>query len=83
VPAEIDQDLVLEIQKSSILAHKLLGCRVYSRTDFIWDGVKLYILELNTLPGLTENSLVPKSARAAGISFSKLVEIIIESSLRK
>src|SRR3989344_6433614 len=82
VPAKIDQGLALEIQKSSILAHKLLGCRIYSRTDFIWDGVKLYVLELNTLPGFTENSLVPKSAKAAGISFSRLIEIIIESSLR-
>ena len=82
MPAKINQGLALEIQKSSILAHKLLGCRIYSRTDFIWDGVKLYILELNTLPGFTENSLVPKSAKAAGISFSRLIEIIIESSLR-
>jgi len=81
VPAIIDQGLTLKIQKASILAHKLLGCRVYSRTDFIWDGVKLYIIELNTLPGLTENSLMPKSAKVAGISFSKLIEIIIESSL--
>lgn len=82
VPAKITQDLALKIQKASVLAHKILRCRVYSRSDFILDGKELYILELNTLPGLTRNSLVPKAALAAGILFPELIEIIIENSFK-
>jgi D-alanine-D-alanine ligase len=67
----------------AIRAHNSLGCAVYSRTDFIVKNKQVVILEINTLPGLTKNSLLPKSAAAQGISFSELLDIIIESSLRK
>ncbi len=83
VPAPISKTLTKRVQQASIKAHKALGCKVYSRSDFIWHKNNLYILELNTLPGLTENSLFPKSAKADGTSFSKLIEIITYSSFRK
>ncbi|MEK7138282.1 MAG: D-alanine--D-alanine ligase [Patescibacteria group bacterium] len=83
VPAEIDTKLASEIQSASLKAHRALKASVYSRSDFMWDGKKLFILELNTLPGMTKISLLPKAARAAKISFPKLIEIIIQSSLRK
>lgn len=83
VPAKINTKLAFMIQRASLKAHRALKARVYSRSDFMWDGKKLYILELNTLPGMTKNSLLPKAARAAKISFPNLIEIIIRSSLKK
>ncbi|MDZ7837157.1 MAG: hypothetical protein U5N58_03950 [Actinomycetota bacterium] len=56
----------------------MLGCAGLSRVDFILDGQNIpYILEVNTMPGMTPTSLVPKAAAAAGISFERLVEIIL------
>lgn len=83
VPAKITEKLASEIQSASLKAHRALKARVYSRSDFMWDGEKLFILELNTLPGMTKNSLLPKAARAAKISFSEMIEVIIRSSLKK
>jgi len=83
VPAPISKKLTKKIQKGSLKAHRLLGCRGYSRSDFIVSGSKLYFLEINTLPGLTENSLLPKEAAAAGIPFAKLLDCIILSSISK
>jgi hypothetical protein len=83
VPAPIPSTLKKKIQEMAIRAHNSLGCAVYSRTDFIVKNKQVVILEINTLPGLTKNSLLPKSAAAQGISFSELLDIIIESSLRK
>ncbi|MEK9173283.1 MAG: D-alanine--D-alanine ligase [Patescibacteria group bacterium] len=81
VPAPISGKLTMEIQRASLIAHKALGCQTYSRSDFIWCKNKLYILELNTLPGLTQTSLFPKSAKAAGLSLKNLITTIINSSL--
>ncbi|MEE8436888.1 MAG: D-alanine--D-alanine ligase, partial [Candidatus Neomarinimicrobiota bacterium] len=60
--------------------HNLLGCRHYSRVDFRLNGDKFWFLEVNTLPGMTETSLVPKAAAAAGYSFEDLVEKIIKEA---
>jgi D-alanine-D-alanine ligase len=83
VPAPISRSLARGLQRSAVRAHKSLGCSVYSRSDFMVLGNKIYILEVNTLPGLTKNSLVPKAALAAGISFRDLITLIIESSLER
>ncbi len=83
VPAEISAKLAREIQNASLKAHRALKAKVYSRSDFIWSENKLYILELNTLPGMTKNSLLPKAATSVKIDFPHLIEIIIRSSLRK
>lgn len=83
-PADLDEDTVLRLQDIAIKVHNALECEVYSRVDFILgeDGIP-YCLEVNTLPGFTELSLVPKSAKAAGMSYNELVEKIIELSLNK
>jgi len=59
----------------------LLGCRGYSRTDMILKNDRVYVLETNTLPGLTGNSLLPKAAKAVGLTFPKLLEKIIKNSI--
>ena len=82
VPAEIDKEKYRECQEMALLAHKVLGARFFSRVDMILDkdGTP-YILELNTIPGLTETSLLPLAAAEAGIDFNQLVLKILESSL--
>ena len=81
-PADIKSDLTKTIQSKALKIHKLLECRHYSRVDFILDkNLKPWFLEVNTLPGMTETSLVPKSAAVAGLSFEELIEKIIMESL--
>lgn len=80
-PARLDQEKTRRVQEISEKAHQLLGCRAYSRTDMIIRGNDIYVLETNTLPGLTENSLLPKAASVVGLTFSGLFDKIIESSL--
>ena len=83
-PAEIPKDVEEKIKEYSLKAHRACGCSVYSRVDFILgEDDSLYCLEVNTLPGMTETSLVPKSAAALGMSFSQLLDKIIQLSLNK
>lgn len=72
-----------QVEAAALQCYHALKCSVYARVDMMLKDDNLYILEVNTLPGLTKNSLLPKSAAAAGISFSRLLDIIIESSLRE
>lgn len=83
VPAKnISPEIQKQIEDTAIKAHKALDCRHYSRVDMIIDkNNKLQVLEVNTLPGMTLNSLTPKSAIAAGMSFEQLVEHIVKISL--
>ena len=82
-PANIDKDLTKAIQESALKIHKLLGCRHYSRADFRLDeNGKAWFLELNTLPGMTETSLVHKAAKASGLSFPELIQTIINEALK-
>ncbi|MBR1418166.1 MAG: D-alanine--D-alanine ligase [Synergistaceae bacterium] len=78
VPAVLDADIALSIADAAVKAHEVLGCRDYSRADFRLapDG-EFYILEVNTAPGMTATSLVPKAAKAAGFSMSEFVKIIL------
>ena len=96
-PARIDEDITKKVKEIAVKAHQLLGCRAYSRTDMIiqkpFDFLLpssgqatqgehiIYVLETNTLPGLTPNSLLPRAALAAGLTMTQLVDKIIESSL--
>jgi len=81
-PAIIDKDLTKAIHESALKIHRLLGCRHYSRVDFRLDkNGRAWFLELNTLPGMTETSLVPKSAKASGLSFPELIQTIINEAL--
>ncbi len=76
-PAPVPADVARRAQETAVAAHRVIGCRAISRTDMILDGDRLAVLEVNTIPGLTANSLVPKAARAAGIPFAELLERLI------
>ncbi|ENQ3105282.1 D-alanine--D-alanine ligase [Bacillus cereus] len=70
------------VAEAAMACYKALKCSVYARVDMIIkDGIP-YVMEVNTLPGMTKNSLLPKSAQAVGISYSKLLDMIIEVSLQ-
>ncbi|MCF6154166.1 MAG: D-alanine--D-alanine ligase [Candidatus Brocadia sp.] len=72
-----------EAQELALNAHKILGCRGFSRVDMLLgDQNKFSLLEVNTIPGFTKKSLLPKAARAAGISFSSLCEKIVDLAFR-
>ncbi|MFT5433111.1 MAG: D-alanine-D-alanine ligase [Myxococcota bacterium] len=81
-PAPISDELTRAAQNAALVAHTALDCRGVSRTDFIADATgKLWVLETNTLPGLTQQSLLPKAAKAAGIDFEALVDRLIRRAL--
>lgn len=82
IPARLSEDVYAKAQEYAVQAHKILGCRGVSRSDFIVtaEGTP-YILETNTIPGMTETSLLPDSARHAGIEFPELCRRIVELAL--
>ncbi|MGB9663767.1 MAG: D-alanine--D-alanine ligase [Ignavibacteria bacterium] len=82
-PAKLDENLAKEIQNQALVAFQACRCEVFGRVDFILDEKNVpYFLEINTLPGMTDLSLVPMAARTVGISFNDLVNKIIELSLK-
>lgn len=83
-PADISSELSKIIKAKAITAHIALNCRGYSRSDFIVTPKnEIYILELNTLPGMTQTSLLPQAAKAAGIEFPILLDKIIHNALKE
>lgn len=80
-PARIDDALTEKAQAYARAAHAALFCRGYSRTDMILQGRDLFVIETNTIPGMTQTSLLPKSALSAGIGFTRLLDMLIELSL--
>lgn len=80
-PAPCSEDLTKRLQEVSLKVHRTLKCQGLSRTDMIVKDDVIYVLETNTLPGLTSASLVPKSFVAAGGSYTELLDIIIETAL--
>jgi len=84
LPAPIAADVYGEVQRLSLAAHRALGCRGVTRSDFRFDdglGAKgLFCLEVNTQPGMTETSLVPELAAHAGVSFEELVKWMVEDA---
>ncbi|MBE6989254.1 MAG: D-alanine--D-alanine ligase [Ruminococcaceae bacterium] len=82
-PAPISDEMWRQMGEMALKLHRALGLSVYSRTDFLLDEEgQAWCLEVNTLPGMTPTSLVPKEAAAVGISYGELCEIIVEESLR-
>jgi D-alanine-D-alanine ligase len=81
-PARIDEDLTRRAQACALAAHKALYCQGYSRTDMILKEDEFFVLETNTIPGMTATSLYPQSAKAAGISFSQLLDRLIELGIQ-
>ncbi|WP_040911940.1 ATP-grasp domain-containing protein [Leptospira broomii] len=82
-PARLPESIIQKIQNQSILAHKTLGCEGCSRTDFIVVEGEPYILETNTLPGMTETSLLPQQAKAAGIPIQEIYRSLIDQGLER
>ncbi|MDD4382355.1 MAG: D-alanine--D-alanine ligase, partial [Candidatus Dojkabacteria bacterium] len=68
------------ISELTIEIHKLLGCRLYSRSDFLVTDKKIYYLETNTLPGMTSTSLIPQEAKEVGIEYKDLISFYIENT---
>jgi len=83
VPARISVKLTQKIQKMAIDIYKIIGCKGFSRIDFILkEKYNPIVLEINTIPGLTPMSLFPKAAKAAGISYNQLLNKIIKYALQ-
>ncbi|MBV9027390.1 MAG: D-alanine--D-alanine ligase [Candidatus Eremiobacteraeota bacterium] len=83
-PAKIDEGLAARLQMLALSAHRLLGLRDYSRSDFIVTrDNRPFILEVNSLPGLTQRSLVPDACAAAGIGFEALIERLVGYALAR
>lgn len=68
------------ISKLTVEIHKLLGCRLYSRSDYLVVGEKIYYLETNTLPGMTNTSLIPQESKDVGINYKDLISFYIENT---
>ncbi len=84
VPAELDEGTTRRVQDVALRAHRALGCFGYSRVDLrVTPRGEPYVLEVNTLPGMTQTSDLPKAAEAAGIPFDELVERMLETALLK
>jgi D-alanine-D-alanine ligase len=81
-PARISPALTQQAQTYALKAHQALCCVGYSRTDMIVRGEDLFILETNTIPGMTPTSLFPQAAQAAGISFGQLLDRLIELGIQ-
>jgi D-alanine-D-alanine ligase len=84
-PADIPEEITQACRQIALQAHRLLGCRGTSRSDFRWDDTQgvdgLFLLEVNTQPGMTPLSLVPEQARHLGMDYAALVEAIIAEAL--
>ncbi len=82
-PADLDLETTIQVQVAAVAAHHSLGVEIYSRVDVLLDSQnRPFVLEANTIPGMTETSLLPKAAAAAGISFPELCKTIAELSLK-
>jgi D-alanine-D-alanine ligase len=84
-PAEVPEGIAKAMMHTALEAHRLLGCRGASRSDFRWDDIQdeagIYLLEVNTQPGMTPLSLVPEQAKQRGTSYAELVETLISEAL--
>ncbi len=84
VPAPLRDEATKAIQVSALQAYRALGCSAYGRVDLRYsEEGRHYFLEVNTLPGMTASSLVPKAAKAAGIDFPELIDRILRLSMRE
>lgn len=83
VPAKISDELANKVREVALKAFKTLGCRHFARVDIIVNKNKeVFVLEVNTIPGMTLESLFPKSAKAAGLSFEQLIEHLVKIAIR-
>jgi len=82
-PARLPATAVWRAQAAALRAYRVLGCADFARVDLFIREADVAVLEVNTIPGLTEGSLFPKAARAAGIAFPDLIDRLIEAALRR
>jgi D-alanine-D-alanine ligase len=83
-PAKISPELTAKVQAAGIAAHRALDLEVYSRVDILLnDAGEPFVLEVNTIPGMTPTSLLPEAAAAVGISYAELCRRIAELSLAR
>ncbi len=83
VPAPRSAEILAAVQKIALKVHRILGCRGVSRTDMIMKDGVFYVLETNTLPGLTVNSLLPRSFKSVGGSYAELLDILIMTGYKR
>jgi D-alanine-D-alanine ligase len=83
IPVDLHKKKLDEVMNMALKAHKIIGCRGVTRSDFKFFKDKFYLLEINTQPGMTELSLVPEIAAHCGISFKKLIEWILKDASTK
>ena len=83
IPVELPKNKLNEVMDLSLKAHKIIGCKGVTRSDFKYYKNKFYLLEINTQPGMTRLSLVPEIAKYKGISFIKLIEWILKDATTK
>lgn len=82
-PAPLDAAVTARVQTAAAAAFAACGCRDYARVDFILTPEELYLLEINTLPGMKETSLLPMSARCVGLDFTALVKELVAPALQR
>jgi len=82
-PPRLPAEIIQNIQAIALKAHRIIGCSGMSRTDMIVGDDDIYVLETNTIPGMTETSLYPQAAAAVGISFPELLDKIIQAALNR
>jgi len=81
IPARLDDEMTKRSKEMALKAHRTLGCCDFSRVDFVVDDNNAYVLEVNTIPGMTDLSDVPAEAKAMGIEYDELVERILKLAL--
>lgn len=82
-PARLTEDFTQQAQSYAKIAHNALFCRGYSRTDMILRDGEIYVLETNTIPGMTVTSLLPQAAQKAGMNFSQLLDKLIDLGIEE
>ncbi len=79
-PPDMPAETIKQIQENAVKAHEILGCKDYSRTDMIIREQDIFVIETNTLPGMTKTSILPQQAQVAGMTFSELLDCIIDAA---
>ena len=83
IPVDLPKNKLKEVMSMAFKAHKVIGCKGVTRSDFKYFNGKFYLLEINTQPGMTKLSLVPEIAAYRGISFKALIEWILDDASKK
>ncbi|MCK4421450.1 D-alanine--D-alanine ligase [candidate division WOR-3 bacterium] len=83
IPARLDDEMTKKVKNIALKAHSALGCRDFSRVDFMLEGEDIYVIEINTIPGMTDLSDLPAEAKEIGIEYDELVEEILKLALER